>query len=118
MPTPALRLPECRARGGGYDYEIVTGVTLDSSAADIAWPPVTAEHLPRRLMDSSWARLCLDRFVEFADSGSAGRDADIFAKRARPRRIFDNIRRIEKTVYEDFQEIGHAMRVMAKIRLT
>ncbi|WP_224816235.1 LacI family transcriptional regulator [Hasllibacter sp. MH4015] len=106
------------AREAGVDHEIVAGVTLDSSAAEIA-------EAMRRSRDSSAppdGYVCVGEVTALvtlsalADSGAVlGQDADIFAKRASP--IFDNIRPRIDTVFEDLRETGRKMAEMLLRRM-
>lgn len=105
-------------REAGVDYEIVTGVTLDSSAADIA----QAARDSRTSATPPDGYVCVGEVTALvtlsalADSGAVlGRDADIFAKRASP--IFDNIRPRIETAYEDLRETGHKMAEMLLRRM-
>ncbi|MBY4893807.1 LacI family transcriptional regulator [Rhodobacteraceae bacterium N5(2021)] len=105
-------------REAGVDYEIVEGVTLDSSSSDIA--RATRES---RLSDTPPdGYVCVGEVTALvtlsalSDSGAVlGRDADIFAKRASP--IFDNIRPRIDTVYEDLRGTGHKMAEMLLRRM-
>lgn len=106
------------AREAGVDHEIVAGVTLDSSAAEIA----TAMRDGRSSDTPPDGYVCVGEVTALvtlsalADSGAVlGRDADIFAKRASP--IFDNIRPRIETVYEDLRETGHKMAEMLLRRM-
>ncbi|GAB5447756.1 LacI family transcriptional regulator [Gymnodinialimonas sp.] len=106
-------------REAGVEYEIVSGVTLDSSSADIA----KATRESRRSKTPPDGYVCVGEVTALvtlsalADSGAVlGQDADIFAKRASP--IFDNIRPRIDTVYEDLRETGHKMAEMLLRRMT
>jgi LacI family transcriptional regulator len=105
-------------REAGAEYEIVSGVTLDS--------PTTA--IAQALRDNRASPTPPDGYVcvgevtalmtlsALSDSGAVlGRDADIFAKRASP--IFDNIRPRIDTVYEDLRQTGHLMATMLMRRM-
>ncbi len=105
-------------REAGVDYEIVSGVTLDSPAAAIA----------QALRDSRSSAQPPDGYVcvgevtalvtlsALVDSGAVlGCDADIFAKRASP--IFDNIRPRIDTVFEDLRQTGNVMATMLMRRM-
>lgn len=106
------------ARAAGVDFEIVDGVTLDSSAAEIA----QAMRDSRNSTTPPDGYVCVGEVTALvtlsalSDSGAVlGRDADIFAKRASP--IFDNIRPRIETVYEDLRETGHKMAEMLLRRM-
>lgn len=106
------------ARAAGVDFEIVAGVTLDSSAADIA----QAMRDSRNSATPPDGYVCVGEVTALvtlsalSDSGAVlGRDADIFAKRASP--IFDNIRPRIDSVYEDLRGTGHKMAEMLLKRM-
>lgn len=105
-------------REAGIEYEIVSGVTLDSSSADIA--QATRESRSSATPPDGYVCVgevtALVTLSALADSGAIlGQDADIFAKRASP--IFDNIRPRIETVYEDLRGTGHKMAEMLLRRM-
>ena len=105
-------------RAAGVDYEIVSGVTLDSPPADIA--KATRESRASATPPDGYVCVgevtALVTLSALTDSGAVlGRDADIFAKRASP--IFDNIRPKIETVHEDLRETGHIMTKMLLRRM-
>lgn len=106
------------AREAGIDYEIVSGVTLDSPAASIA----KALRASRASDNPPDGYVCVGEVTALvtlsalSDSGGVlGRDADVFAKRASP--IFDNIRPRIDTVFEDLRQTGHMMATMLMRRM-
>ncbi len=98
------------AREAGVDFEIVSGVTLDSPAASIA----QVLRKSRASASPPDGYVCVGEVTALvtlsalSDSGDVmGRDADVFAKRASP--IFDNIRPRIDTVFEDLRQTGNLM---------
>lgn len=105
-------------REAGVDYEIMEGVTLDSSSEDI----VRATRASRMSATPPDGYVCVGEVTALvtlsalSDSGAVlGRDADIFAKRASP--IFDNIRPRIDSVFEDLRMTGHKMSEMLLHRM-
>lgn len=105
-------------RDAGIDYEILSDVTLDSSAPLIA----AALRASRAGPTPPDGYVCVGEvtalltLAELADSGAIlGQDADIFAKRASP--IFDHIRPRIDSLYEDLRATGHKMAEMLLRRM-
>ncbi|WP_323768007.1 LacI family transcriptional regulator [Marinovum sp.] len=106
------------ARAAGIDYEVVSSVTIDSPAAEIA------EALRQRLAQPAppdgyvcvGEAIALTTLGVLSDAGVVpGQGADVIAKRASP--IFDNIRPRIETVFEDLHTTGRVMTEMLLRRM-